>query len=1047
MIIPSLIAITGMLGGQITSASPHEFIGVRNLAVSPDGDQLAFTYRGDIWVASANGGRATMLTTNVEMDDYSVWSPDGKWIAYATDRNGNWDIYAVPVEGGQTVRLTYSSFSEIPVSWHGDHISFDGSMDKTFPGIYTLNVKDLSVNEVFVTNYRLDYPSFSPDGKAIAFTHKAMFGSVRPRYEGSGAGQLFTIGTDGKSRKEIHATGFQHLWPQFAPDGKSIYTVTVTEKTPSSRHIDEKPKVPFDDNAEKTPNIYKVDLNGRAVRMTNLVGGSGARYLSVARNTGAIFYENDGIVYRLASGGKGEPVKITGTVDDKGRVEQRYVITSGAGQATLSPDNKTVVFQANRELFSVPVTRGKGPNGADATQLTDYAGSDVEPLYAPDGKSVFFLSDREGANSLFRQDLESLQITKVYSNKNDVSSLRLTPDKKSLTFWVSGRDGGLMMLPVTGGTAQRIIDKPYGSNYNFSPDMAYLAYEKPLINGGFKPWENRVNIWVRDMATGNEVNVTKLNRNHTVPTWSADGNYLYFWSDRGPAGIFVLPAQQEDTPSNLLELKYEKPAGPVKTEFDFENVDARIRLFNAGASGSTMYSDPEKGDLYFVKGGNIVRTDYNGEKETPITRDGGVGRFDVSHDNNILFVLRSGVPTLVDIRKQNFPATGVEYRAVWVRKVNDERRAAFHEFWRIYNQQFYDEFFHRRDWGSIRDRYEPLLDGVAHRREMADVLNLMVGELESSHSEVGPAAGGERSESTAHPGFTIDYSYRGPGVRVKDVPPGAPGSYAKTRINPGDYVLRVNGQAVKADQHFLRLLNEETGRDLVFTVNSSPTVDGAREVKYRALSGGQFRQYIYQDTINWRRKYVEELSNGRITYVHIAGMGGGNLDTFNTEMWAYVQGKDAVIIDVRENGGGNIADILIDILERRLHMRYLPRDLDEIPGPGMLWDKPTVVMASETSFSNAEMFPAAMKALGLAKIVGMPTPGYVIYTYGGQLVDGTSIRLPNTGVYRTDGTPTENMGQKPDIQVDMTPEEYFSRQDPQLKRSVEELLNQLRRQG
>lgn len=1047
MIIPSLVALSGMLGGQITPASPHEFIGVRSLALSPDGKRLAFTYRGDIWVVDSTGGRATMMTNNVEMDDSPVWSPDGQWIAYATDRNGNWDIYAVPVDGGETVRLTYSSFSEVPVSWNGDLISMDASMDKTYPGIYTLNVKDLGVKEVFVTNYRLDYPSFSPDGKTIAFTHKAMFSYVRPRYQGSGAAQLWTIGADGQNRKEIHSTGFQHLWPQFAPDGKSIYTVTVSDKTPSSHNIGEKPKVPFDDSPERTPNIYKIGLDGRAVRLTNLVGGSGTRFLSVASKSNDIVYEHDGIVYRLASGGKGEPIKITGTVDDKGRVEERNVITTGAAQAVLSPDNKTVAFQVNRELFSVPVTRGKGPNGADAKQLTDYPGTDVEPLYAPDGKSLYFISDREGANALYKQDVATLQITKVYSNKNDVSALRLTPDKKSITFWVNGRDGGLMMLPIAGGSATRLIDKPYGGRYNFSPDMTYLAYEKPLINGGFKPWENRVNIWVRDLATGTEENVTKLNRNHTAPAWSADGKYLYFWSDRGPTGIFVLPAQKEDTPSNLLELKYEKPTAPVKTEFDFNNVESRIRLFNAGASASDMYSDPEKGDLYFVKGGNIVRTDYNGDKETTVTRDGGIGGFDVSHDGNVLFVLRAGVPTLVEFRKQNFPASGVSYRAVWIRNVVAERKAAFHEFWRTYNQQFYDEFFHRRDWAAIRDRYEPLLDGVAHRREMADVLNMMVGELESSHSEVGPAAGGERSESTAHPGFTIDYTYQGPGVRVKDVPTGAPGSYAKTKINPGEYVLKVNGQSVKPDENFLRLLNEEAGRDLVFTINSKPSTDGAREVTYRALSTGQFREYVYQDLVNWRRKYVEQLSNGRVTYVHIAGMGGGNLDTFNTEMWAYVQGKDAVIIDVRENGGGNIADILIDILDRKLHMRYIPRDLDEIPGPGMLWDKPTVVMAGENSFSNAEMFPAAMKSLGLATLVGMPTPGYVIYTYGGQLVDGTSIRLPSTGVYRVDGTPTENMGQKPDIQVDTTPEQYFNHQDPQLKRAVEELLDQLRRQG
>ena len=257
--------------------------------------------------------------------------------------------------------------------------------------------------------------------------------------------------------------------------------------------------------------------------------------------------------------------------------------------------------------------------------------------------------------------------------------------------------------------------------------------------------------------------------------------------------------------------------------------------------------------------------------------------------------------------------------------------------------------------------------------------------------------------------------------------------------------MTVNGKDVSADNSLWHALNGETGRDLTITVNSTPTKTGARTVTYRAMSTGQFRSALYDNRIEWRRKYVEEKSGGRLTYVHIAGMGGGNLNTFNAEMWQYVQGKDGVVIDVRENGGGNIADILLDMLERRLHMRYVWRDGDEVPGPGQLWAKPTVVMHAETSFSNAEMFPAAMKSLGLAELVGMPTPGYVIYTGGSRLIDGTGIRIPGGGVYRVDGTPTENLGEKPDHMVDIDPDQYFNNQDPQLDKAIEVLMRKLPR--
>jgi len=1045
-----IILAAGLPALQITPSAPHRFVGARSLAISPDGENVAFTYRGDIWLADSDGGKAVPLTDNVEMDDNAVWSPDGKWIAFATDRNGNWDIYAVPLEGGQTVQLTFGSFSEIPVSWSGNLITMSASIDKGAGGIYTLDVNNLRMNELWITNFRLDAPNMSADGKNVVFGHKLMMSIHRPRYEGSGASQLWTIGADGKNRKLLRATRFQHLWPQFGPDGKTIYTVTVTEKTPSSRNIDEKPVV-FTDNLNRTPNIYRVDANGKASRVSTVIGGDGTRFLTVASKSGHMMYEHDGEIFKIDpivgnAGASVKSVTFTGIVDDKGRNVTRNVITTGANEATISPDGKSVVFGVNRELFSVPATKGKGPNGADAKQLTSFAGSDTQANYSPDGKSVFFTSDRDGALSLYKLNVEDGTIAIAHKTTTDIQSINVTPDKKSLAYWVNGRQGGLFTYNIATGATTRVIDKPVLLGYSFSPDMRYIAYVKSLINSGFKYWENKSNVWVREIATGKEVNVSKLNSNDNSPGWSADGKYLYFHSDRGPTGIFMCPAQAEDTPSNIIELKYTKPEGEVKVDFDFNRPEDRIRLFNGGAQPGQLYSDKEKGDLYFVKNNNITRVGYDGEKETPVSRT-GANSFEVLGDTNSIFYLTGGVPTVQNIRQPNMPTAPVEYRAVWIRNTVEERKAAFHEFWRTYNQNFYDEYFHRRDWAKIRDRYAPLLDSVAHRREMATVLNFMVGELESSHSEVGAAAGGQSSDATAHPGFSIDYSYTGPGIRVKDVPARAPGSFAKTKINAGDYVMKVNGQAVRADQNFFKLMTAEAGRDVTFTVNSRPSTDGAREVTYRAISPGAYGQILYNNRIDWRREYVEKLSGGKATYVHIAGMGGGNLNTFNAEMWEYVQGKEAVIIDVRENGGGNIADILIDALERRMHLRYQPRDQDEMPGPGQLWGKPTVVMHAETSFSNAEMFPAAMKTLGLATLVGMQTPGYVIYTYGGVLVDGTVIRLPQTGSYRVDGTPLENIGEKPDIEVDIDPDQYFRNEDPQLKRAVEELMKQLGSKG
>jgi tricorn protease len=273
-----------------------------------------------------------------------------------------------------------------------------------------------------------------------------------------------------------------------------------------------------------------------------------------------------------------------------------------------------------------------------------------------------------------------------------------------------------------------------------------------------------------------------------------------------------------------------------------------------------------------------------------------------------------------------------------------------------------------------------------------------------------------------------------------EVPQGAPGSYPQTRIREGEYVLAINGQDVTLDENLWRLINDKQGRELEFLVNSRPTRDGARVVKYRVLSSSEWNELTYRNRIERLRKYTEEKSNGKIGYVHISGMGFSNQVQFEREVYEQVVGKQAMIIDVRFNGGGNISDTLVDWLERKPHGFYRPRDGAVEPAPSRAWDKPIIVLMNEHSYSNAEMFPYAMRAKGLAKLVGMPTPGYVIWTWSLQLVDGTGARMPQSGVYRLDGTPMENIGEKPDVQVWMSPDDWLLERDPQLDKAIEMLL-------
>ncbi len=1029
---------------SLASAQDVTIHGAQAPALSPDGKRVAFSWRGDVYIAAASGGTASPLTAHAEFDGNPVFSPDGKWIAFSSNRNGNSDIFIVPSTGGTPRRVTKSPASEVPTDWTPDSksIYFSANRESNVPGIYTVNVDSLKVQRIVEDFKRIGGAAPLAGGKQLVYTRDG-FPWTRPRYRGSAASQLWRFDIASKKRTAITSGEQQYLWPRPTPDGKSVICVTTGEETPNAQWFGKAP-LKWTDNADKTPNVWSIPVDGgKPQRLTSLTGGS-VRYPSLAAKTGDIVFAHGKDIYiRPATGG--DPRKlmlIAGTADDKTNPISRWSISNNqVSEQEPSPDGKQVAFLVNNDIWVAPIDKGKGRNVDLAERITDWIGYDRDFVWTPDGKQILFVSDRDGNDKLYSVDVASKRVTPLWTKPEAVSAPKLTPDGKRVSFWVGGsRDvAGLYTALLDGTDTKKVAAVPSAHQgfSSFSPDGRFVAYSRESTITG------NPDIYIAPLdASKPAENVTRLASFHGQMSWSPDGRFLFFASNRDGDGLYALPLQPVDVRADDGETTIGKLEN-VKIEIDFTDIQTRIRQIVPGsASDISVLKD---GRVLFIGNGDVTTCAFDGKNVTKVTGGGGTGMLRLAADEKSATYLRGGQIFAIKGIAPGTPQPLVTFTASGETDINQLRAVAFTQFWRSYQTRFYDPNFHGRDWVALRDAYRPLLGGVGTREEFATVLNMLAGELEASHAEVGPAASPIASTGVKHLGVTFDEAYDGPGIKIRTVPPRTPGSYAKTKLSPGEFIVAIDGKDCSVDENLWDILQDRGDRDVTLLVNSKPVRDGARTVTFRALSMGDWSNINYRNKIDTRRKQVESASGGRIGYVHIAGMGGDNQNTFEKEFFSWAEGKDAMVIDVRENGGGNIGDRLISWLGNKPYSTYVPRDGDPKSGPpdwaARTFPKiPIVVLMGENSFSNAEMFPYGMRATGLATLIGKPTPGYVIWTWGLPLIDGTSARMPGAGTYRKDGSPMENLGEKPDIDVEWPAEDYLAGRDPQLERAIKELL-------
>ena len=1067
-----LLAVLTLLISLSSLSAP---LWMRYPTISPDGQKIAFTYQGDIFIVKSTGGKAIQITSNSSIDYMPVWSNDGKTIAFASNRYGNFDVFTIPMNGGIPTRLTFRSSNDYPYTFSPNDkkiIFGSGRLDSKnsvqFPYSRLAELYSVPTNggrEIQELTIAAEDVKYSPDGKTIIFHNKKGYEDPwRKHHTSSVTRDIVTYNTDTKEFNQLTNWNGEDRNPIFI-DANSFYFLSEKSGT-------------FNIWKGTTSNPYAEQITDFKVHPI--------RFLSKATN-GTLTFGFDGEIYILE---KGEPKKVDIQIykDNNANSILPKRVNGNISGFSISPDGKEVAFIHRGEVFVTSVEY------KTTKRITNTPGQERNVSFSPDGKALLYAGERNESWNIYQSTITRENEKHFYNatllkeevlvdNKEETFQPHYSPDGKEIAFLENRTT--IRVFNLKSKKIRTVLGGEY--NYSYSDGDQYYTWspDSKYILAQFFEFER----WTSDIGlidvTGKKppLNLTKSGYGQGNAKFAMDGEMVYYstgkygyrshgsWGGHSDVEAIFLTKdayhkftlnkedyaewkeeQAEDKKKSEDDTKKKDDEATEKEEKEIEPIkieekglfDRKVRLTIHSSALSDFVINNEATEMFYLahfeKGHDLWKTEFKDHKTKIVTKLGGwSGHLEFDKDEKNLFYSKKG--GITKLEASSGEPKPVIIKSEMTLNLSAERAYMFEHAWRQVREKFYVKDLHGVDWKLMKADYSKFLPYINNGFDFAEMLSELLGELNASHTGARYRMGSAEGDQTAVLGCYFDETYTGDGLKISEIMDKSPLTKHSDKITDGTLILAIDGIIIKKNENYYPLLNRKVGKRVLLSLQNEAGEKWDQIIK--PITIRQENQLAYQRWIKNCEKSVDKLSDGRLGYIHIAGMNSRSFRDLFDRALGKLNKKEALIIDTRFNGGGWLHDDLATFLSGKMYMKFVPRGQKNMGGePIWKWQKPSCVLMSEGNYSDAHLFPYTYKALGIGKLIGMPVPGTGTAVWWENMIDGKTVfGIPQIGMKSvTEGYLVENHELQPDILVNNEYSQFINGVDQQLVAAVNEML-------